>query len=261
MSTSTELTSVIKKPSIFWLATETGRALFEWSTIFPYKWVDKNCDTGDGHPVLLLPGFMATDTSNKPLKKYLKNIGYNAYGWDIGRNFAKVEYLDLLEEKIETLYDRYGMKVSLIGWSLGGIFARQLAKSSPDMVRQVITLGSPFGGITQRNNARWLHNIITVGKGTQDVDPDLLADIPVPPPVPFTSIYTKEDGIVPWEVCYEKTESPLIQNIQVRGSHLGLGVNPTVLNIIADRLQFKEENWNHFAPNNALSDFLFYPSL
>ncbi len=261
MSNSTELSTEIKKPSLFWLATETGRALFEWSTIIPYNFIDNNCDSGDGHPVLLLPGFMATDSSNKPLKRYLNKWGYNAFGWDIGRNFAKVEYLDMLSDRIEELYDEYGMKVSLIGWSLGGIFARQLAKRRPKLIRQVITLGSPFGGITQRNHARWLHNIITVGKGTQDVDPDLLADIPVPPEVPFTSIYTKEDGIVPWEVCYEKTESPIIQNIQVRGSHLGLGVNPTVLNIIADRLRYQENNWQPFKPKHFISDLLFYPSI
>ena len=115
--------------------------------------------------------------------------------------------------------------------------------------------------MTEQNNARWLHNIITVGKGTQNVDPKLLADIPVPPKVPFTAIYTKQDGIVPWEVCYEKCESPLIQNIEVRGSHLGLGVNPTVLNIIADRLSYREENWQPFEPENVLTDVLFYPSL
>lgn len=262
MSTSVETLIAVKKPSLFWLATETGRALFEWSTNIPFRFLDRHKKgSGDGHPVLLLPGFMATDSSNKPLKKYLKKLGYDAHGWEIGRNFAKVEYIELLINRIRELHEESGMKVSLIGWSLGGIYARQIAKEVPDLIRQVITMGSPFAGVTEQNNARWLHNIITVGKGTQNVDPKLLADIPVPPKVPFTAIYTKQDGIVPWEVCYEKCESPLIQNIEVRGSHLGLGVNPTVLNIIADRLSYREENWQPFEPENVLTDVLFYPSL
>lgn len=261
MSTSLQPLAAAKKPSFFWFATETGRALFEWSTTIPFKFFDRHKkDSADGHPVLLLPGFMATDASNKPMKKYLNSLGYHAHGWKIGRNYAKVEYIDQLIERVQELHENSGMKVSLIGWSLGGIYARQIAKEVPHLIRQVITMGSPFGGITERNNARWLHNVITVGKGTQNVDPELLADIPIPPNVPFTAIYTKQDGIVPWEVCYEKQESPLIQNIEVRGSHLGLGVNPTVLNIIADRLQYSEENWRRFEPNNVVADLLFYPS-
>ncbi len=261
MTDTFDQATTVKKPSLFWLSTEVGRALFEWSSTIPFKAIDRHKkDTGDGHPVMLLPGFMATDASNKPLRKYLSKIGYDAYGWEIGRNFAKIEYIDSLLQRVEKLYEEYGEKVSLIGWSLGGIYARQVAKEAPELIRQVITMGSPFGGVTQRNHARWLHNIITVGKGTQNVDPELLRDIPIPPDVPLTAIYSKEDGIVPWEVCYEKHESPIIQNIQVRGSHLGFGVNPVVLNIIADRLKYHPDNWTQFKPDSFVEQFLFYPS-
>ena len=151
--------------------------------------------------------------------------------------------------------------MSIIGWSLGGVFAREIAKRKPKLIRQIITLGSPFNGITMPNNAMWLYELLTDGRGTEDVDPDLLKELPKPAPVPTTAIYSKEDGVVPWETCLEDVEDELHQNIQVRGSHLGLGVNPAVLEIIKDRLMLSEKNWTHFVPSNKIEDKLFYPSL
>ena len=98
-------------------------------------------------------------------------------------------------------------------------------------------------------------------KRVVDLDPELLENLPLPAPVPTTAIYTKEDGIVPWEVCLEKVEDRYHQNIQVRGSHLGLGVNPSVLEIIADRLMYTEDDWVPFEPPSYVKDLLYYPSL
>ena len=250
----------IKRPSLFWLATEVGRAITELGISTPYrKFFHKNYQ-GDGHPVLVLPGFMSTDVSTKPLRKFIKKLGYNAYAWEMGRNKAKLETLYQLMDKLEDIYDEHGQEVTIIGWSLGGVYARQIAKEKPEMVRQIITLGSPFRGIEQPNNATWIYNFISNGKRVVDLDPELLADIPKPAPVPTTAIYTKEDGVVPWEVCMEEVEDDIHQNIQVRGSHLGLGVNASVLNIIADRLQYYKEDWVHFEPQSAVEDLLFYPS-
>ncbi len=179
----------------------------------------------------------------------------------MGRNKAKLETLYQLLDKLEDIYDEHGQEVTIIGWSLGGVYARQIAKEKPDMVRQVITLGSPFRGISEPNNATWLYNFISNGKRVIDLDPELLIDIPKPAPVPTTAIYTKEDGVVPWEVCMEEVEDDTHQNIQVRGSHIGLGVNATVLNIIADRLMYYKEEWVHFEPHSAVEDLLFYPSI
>ena len=106
-----------------------------------------------------------------------------------------------------------------------------------------------------------MYDIITKGEGTARIDPELIADLPMPAPVPTTAIYSKEDGIVPWQVCLEEYETAIHQNIQVRGSHLGMGVNPSILYIIADRLQYHEENWRHFSPNRQFRDALIYPSL
>ncbi|MGK0315658.1 MAG: hypothetical protein ACI86M_001890 [Saprospiraceae bacterium] len=251
----------IKRPSLIWSLTEASRALLELGLHYPYRWASRLPKNGDKHPVLILPGFLASDTSTVPLRKFIFNLGYTVYGWGEGRNLASAEYLDSLIYRVEKLYAEHGQKVSLIGWSLGGVFARQIAKARPHMIKQVITLGSPFKGITKPNNAKWMYDLITKGEGISRVDPDLIKDIPLPAPLPTTAIYSKEDGVVPWEVCMEQMETAIHQNIQVRGSHLGLGVNPSVLWIIADRLNQSEDNWKHFAPGTKLEDYLFYPSI
>jgi hypothetical protein len=128
------------------------------------------------------------------------------------------------------------------------------------MVRQVITLASPFRGISEANNVAWIYNLITGGKRVADVDPDLLLDLPKPTPVPTTSIYSKQDGVVPWEYCMEMEEDSIHQNIEVRGSHLGMANNPSVLKIITNRLMHSRENWEYFYPDNVMEDLLLYPS-
>ncbi len=250
-----------KRPPLFWAFTEAYRALFELATYVPYKLINRLPKNGDSHPVLILPGFMATDSSTVPLRSFIHNLGYNVYGWGAGRNYASEAYLELLQDKVDLIFDKNQEKISLIGWSLGGVFARQLAKSRPNKIRQVITLGSPFKDVINANNAKWMYDFINRDKETQVVNQKLLDDLPNPAPVPTTAIYSKQDGVVPWKLCMEQEENAIHQNVEVRGSHLGLGVNPTVLQIIADRLQYKEENWCHFEPSNLVEDLLFYPSL
>jgi pimeloyl-ACP methyl ester carboxylesterase len=252
----------MERPSLFWLVTEAGRAITELGVTYSYQKLQKNKRSGDGHPVLVLPGFMASEKSTTILRNFIDEIGYVSHDWGLGRNRGKVNYLDILVEKTEQLHRHHrGQKVSLVGWSLGGVFARQVAKARPDLVRQVITLGSPFGDIARPNNVAWLHTLISGGKTAKDVDKNLLENLPVPAPVPTTAIYTKEDGIVPWKVCMEQEVDAFHQNIQVRGSHCGLGVNTSVLSIIEDRLRLTADNWQHFKPKNSIDSMLFYPSL
>lgn len=250
----------IKRPSLLYSLTEAPRAMIELSSYFPYKYLKKIELEGDGHPVLVLPGFMASDFSTILLRKLLKELGYSPYGWRLGRNYAKEDYIQTLENRVSDLSQSYGKSVSLIGWSLGGVYARQIAKSRPDSIRQIITLASPFKGITKPNNAKWMYDILTRGKGTAAVDKDLIADIPNAAPVPTTAIYSKEDGVVPWSVCMEE-ESHIYQNVQVRGSHLGLAVNPAVIQIITDRLKYDRSNWERFESSDFIDEYLFYPSL
>ncbi len=252
--------NTIDRPSLFWFLTEGGRAAAELAISIPYRKLFADKDQGDGHPVLVLPGFLASDTSTSSLRKFIKGLGYVPYKWDLGMNIAKLEYLELLPEKLDKIFNKHEQKVSLIGWSLGGVFARQLAKQKPELVRQVITMGSPFKGINEPNNVAWLYNLLNNRKRIQEVAPELFADLPNPAPVPSTAIYTKEDGIVPWELCIED-EDEIHQNIQVRGSHWGLGVNPAVWEIIQDRLLYTEKAWHPFRPKSKLKDLFYYPSL
>lgn len=249
----------VDKPGKFWLITEFARAAMEYSSFIPYKYFMSKEHDGDGHPVIILPGFMSSDSATKPLRKLLDDIRYTTYGWELGRNYGEEEDLDLLFNRIDKIYQDHRKPISVIGWSLGGIYARQIAKSRPHLIRQVITLGSPFSGITEPNHAAWIHKLITSGKGKDIIDPELLADIPKPAPVPTTAIYSKQDGVVHWEHCIEE-ETSIHQNIEVYGSHLGLGVNPTVIEIIIDRLQYDASSWVKFEIEpSSFPEKIFYP--
>ena len=255
------LTKKASAPSFLLYASEFGRALTELGINYPIQSLSKPSKTeSDGHPVMVLPGFMSTKTATTLLREHISKSGYPVYDWGLGRNLGKMEYLAPLVQRLEAIYKKHNQKVSLIGWSLGGVFAREIAKARPDLVRQVITLGSPFKDIMHPNNAAWVYSLITGGKEVRDTDWALLENMPEPPPVPTTAIYSKEDGIVPWHVCMEKVETDIHQNVQVHGSHLGLGVNTSVFWIVSDRLKYKQENWRHFKPDGKVKELLFYPS-
>lgn len=244
------------------LSTEIGRALFDLGAHYTFLPIlNRSKKSTDGHPVLVLPGFMASDTSTGLTRKYLDRLGYSTYGWELGRNYAREDYMEVLQARLREIHASHEQKVSIIGWSLGGVYARQVAKSHPDMVRQIITLGSPFNGVQEPNNAAWIYNRILKRERASEVSQEMINDIPIPAPVPTTAIYTKEDGVVPWQVCIEKEEDHWHQNIQVRGSHLGLGVNPSVLYIINDRLGQPVNDWGRFTGRTRYENIFLYPSL
>lgn len=248
--------SIVKRPSLIWSLTEATRAIFEYSTYFPFKLLHNIPKNGDKHPVLILPGFLASDSSTLRLRTFIDELGYSVYGWGEGRNFASEEYIHLLLEKVNSIYKRHETPVSIIGWSLGGIYARQLGKALPDKVRQIITLGSPFKDVKRANNAKWMYDLLVRGSNKVQINQELIDDIPYPAPLPTTAIYSKEDGIVPWKLCMEEVESAIHQNIQVRGSHFGLGFNPAVLLIIADRLKYTPDNWKKFESSTLFEKLL-----
>ncbi len=233
----------IKRPSILLFLTEIWRALLEFRKVLPFIKNYQVKQKGDGHTVFVIPGFLASDVSTKPLRRFLEKIGYKTCGWELGTNLADLEQLSIIAEKIDRLYAETKQPISLIGWSLGGVYAREIAKEHPEKIRQVITLGSPFGGIMEPNNANITFEFIKWLKGYPEIEEDFVATLPNPAPLPSTAIYSKKDGIVPWQACMEKVEDEVHQNIESFGSHLGMGVNIQVLEIIADRLNYREENW------------------
>lgn len=229
-------------PSKLLLALEM-RGIWELQAFFALYPLLRRAPRGDGHPVLVLPGLSASDASTRPLRTYLKAQGYAVHGWKLGPNRGpRPGVEDAMDARLTELADRYQRKVSLIGWSLGGVFARELARRSPSLVRQVITLGSPFASEPKASNAWRLYEYLSELK--VDDWPEREAMM-LPPPVPSTAIYSRTDGIVAWQGCREQDASTT-QNIEVEGSHCGLGHHPAVLYAIADRLAQKEDEWAPF---------------
>jgi len=202
---------------------------------------------GDGHPVIVLPGLFAGDESTRPLRHFLTWRGYDVHGWSLGRNLGLKAGLDeQMISLIRQLSDTRGRKVSLIGWSLGGLYARQLAKQQPDRIRTVITLGSPFAGSPKSTNA-WRAYEMAGGEPVDSAaDSPFVADLAKPPPVPTTAIFSRSDGVCAWQGCMEE-ESEMAESIEVDASHCGMGAHPAVAFAVADRLAQPEGAWRPFS--------------
>lgn len=240
--------SKVKAPSMLLVAMES-RAMFEFGAYMATAPFLRRAPKGDGHPVLVLPGLAASDFSTKPLRSYLQKQGYQPHAWELGRNMGLRDgILEGMLNRLDTIFDTNAEKVSVIGWSLGGIFARELAKLRPDSVRSVISLGSPHSGDPKASNA-WRFYEYVAGHSVEE--PPIETMLHKAPPVPTTSIYSKTDGIVAWQNCHQSKpvsakKAKQTENIIVEGSHCGLGVNPSVLYAIADRLAQPENRWRPF---------------
>lgn len=234
-------------PSKLLLSVEFIRAIYEyglsWMLAAPLHYISPK---GDGHPVLVLPGLGTADGSTHYIRHFLTDIGYDARPWGMGRNLGPRDGMDTMLDQLARLVHSVsessgGQQVSIVGWSLGGIYAREMAKLAPGIVRQVITLGTPFKSEVGGTNADFLYELLT--KDVSHKDPDILRKIAEPPPVPFTSIYSKTDGVVHWESSIE-TDGQQYENIEIPGAcHLGLGHNPISMYIIANRLTQTRDNW------------------
>jgi pimeloyl-ACP methyl ester carboxylesterase len=232
-----------------WLTWAEGRAVPEFWAFLAASPLLRIAGRGDRHPVLVLPGFTAGDASTRPLRAVLRSQGYWVHGWDLGRNIGPTNRIIRgIDQRLVELHARHGRTVSIIGWSLGGIYARALARQHPDMVRQVITLGSPFRiAPGDRSAASALFDRLTPAFSQEFLDRALTESESTPLPVPSTAIYSKGDGIVRWHTCIDVVDDRH-ENIEVRGSHSGLGWNPAALGAITDRLARREGNWKPFRP-------------
>jgi pimeloyl-ACP methyl ester carboxylesterase len=231
-------------PSKLWLLLE-GRAAGEWMTTLALRPLLRRLDEGDGHPVLLLPGFLASDLSTRPLRGFLRDLGYWAHRWNLGRNLGlRGDLEQRMSRRLEAVYRKHERRVSLLGWSLGGVYARVLANRHPEMVRSVISLGSPFAADVKANNSWRLYEWLT-GARLDDIPQALLDEVRRTPPVPTTSIFSRSDGIASWQTSVQR-EARQAESIEVPGSHLGLGFNPLVLYAVADRLAQPEKHWQPF---------------
>jgi len=209
---------------------------------------------GGARPVLVLPGFVTGDITTAPLRAFLRSLGHRPSGWGLGINVGVADHIATgLDRLIQELAHRHGSTIDIVGWSAGGLLARLLAQHRQELVGQVISLGSPIRLQTGDSNIGLL----------QEVAGHLF--VPIPPridvdeiPVPSTTIWTKQDGVVPGRLC-RQTPGPNAECVEVRGTHLGLATNPAVMYTVADRLAQRPEVWRPFVPHQRLR--WWYPSL
>ena len=242
----TAASTTFNPPSTLNLLLE-GRAVHEFGAFIGALPLLGIAPKGDGHPVIVFPGLLASDASTKPLRVFLEARNFNVCGWGLGWNRGlregdslQAQMLDLIEKQ----YSLHRQKVSLVGWSLGGIYARQLAKLVPEKVRCVVTLGSPFAGSPKSTNA-WRAYELASGQSAEEAPSEFGGSLVEPPPVPTTAIFRRSDGICAWQGCVEKSGA-VSEIIEIYSSHCGMGFNPLALYAVADRLAQPQESWQPF---------------
>ena len=222
-------------PSLPLLALEL-RAPWEFGAVLPAWPVLQRAPLGDGHTVIVFPGLTAGDTTTLPLRRYLESRNYNTLGWGQGLNLGPREgVLENAKAQLQQAADASGNKVSLVGWSLGGVYARELAKEMPELVRCVVTLGTPFAGPHTSTNAWRIYQFASGRNIEREAES---YNLPEAPPVPTTSIYSRTDGVVAWRGSIQAPapHNPHTENIEVVASHFGIGLNPSAWWAVADRL-------------------------
>ncbi|MDB5826551.1 MAG: alpha/beta hydrolase [Variovorax sp.] len=244
-------TALARPPSKLFLLGE-GRALWEAGATLALWPLLQLSPTGDGHAVLVVPGLGAADGSTKLLRSFLEGRGYAVHGWGMGANLGPRPGVEKGLDDLLTTLSASG-PVSVIGWSLGGVFARMLAARQPESVRSVITLGTPFKGSPRATNATKAYELLS---GRSATDTRRMGAVRRTPPVPTTSIFSRSDGIVSWRSSLEVVTSSS-ENIEVDASHMGLGTHPSVYFAIADRLARPLGQWTKFEAPSLLRPF--YP--
>ena len=224
------------RPPLTLLASEPLRAASEYVL---HKLVPLSRPVaGDGHPVVIFPGLAASTRSVAPLRDHVQSLGYKALDWGRGLNTGPRgdvdKWLEGLAKDVDALLKGHAAPASLIGWSLGGLYARELAKILAPRVRQVITIGTPFNVPAGGTHVGWLFRLLS---GMPAVaNSHMSARLLRPPPVPTTSIYSRSDGVVAWQACMHEGGAPHVEDIEVRGSHIGMVWNRDVLSVVSDRL-------------------------
>ena len=222
-----------------WLAwAEVPRVLYAMATL-PSGWLNlSTAQKGDDRPIFVIPGIGMTDRSTWILRRYLTYLGYTVHAWGLGRNLgAKTigRHNELLIARIQSVYHDEGQSLTLIGWSMGGIMARMVARHHSHNIREVISLGAPFGGDPFTSRAWKIYERLSGHSLRDPVAEAQIAESKLPLPVLACSFYSTSDGVVPWQACLEPN-TPNARNIPVRSAHCGFGFSAPVLRAVADRL-------------------------
>lgn len=248
-----------KVKKLFNIITEAHRAALELGGLYAgWGMIRDKLPKGDGHPVLFFPGFLTNDGYTSALRERVADAGFKTYTWDNGYNLGlDADTATHLAQRLKQVFDENGgKKVSLVGYSLGGLYARELAREFPEMVRSVVTLGTPFGNMDNPSEATSLplekiYHFFTPGSAHLS-QADIGARSLTPPPVPTTSIYSRNDGVVKWQSSLNP-KAAKVENIEVYGSHLGMTVNPLTMATVIDRLAQKPSGWKAFVPHPDLA--------
>lgn len=253
-ASATAVSATPTPPRLAYTLTEGYRAMLEaWSLVGAGPLLG-SLPRGDGHVVLVLPGFMASDQSTTVFRRQLARLGYLPHGWSFGRNLGpRGDLLERMVNRAEALAYASGRRISLVGQSLGGIYAREIARRVPHRIRQVITLGSPFGsadGTGTNPGVARLFEASTGRTAAQLHEEGLFSDVATPPPAPCTAIFSRSDGVASWQVCIER-DTATTDNVEIYGSHCGMAFNPMVLWVTADRLAQDEDEWRRFDRSGA----------
>ncbi|WP_339882997.1 alpha/beta hydrolase [Polaribacter vadi] len=226
----------IPPPPLYNVLLET-RAVTEWTSMFwLYPFIPKH-KSKKSKPILLMPPYLGNDNSTIFVRKYLKSIGFKTYKWDLGVNMINSKSLPKLIEKLDEIFEKHQEKVSLVGWSGGGLFAKIIANRYPEKVEQLITIGSPVWGVKNMKTPIIKTLEFVRGAKLRERNLKFIKELEEIPQVPITCIYTKTDGLIPWKNCMEaETFRDDIKNVEVFGSHCGMGANATVLLTVANAL-------------------------
>jgi dienelactone hydrolase len=213
-------------PNRFLTFLEVPRATMELCGLVAAAPLLLGAPRGDGHPVLVLPGLSGGAGWTALMRGYLDSLGHSVHGPRLAATKGSSGRVRrLLSERVDELADRHGGRVSLVGWSVGGCFARQVAANQPDKIRQVITLGTPLDGI-------WYRQVQRRAAGPLDV--------------PVTAIVSRSDGIFEWRRCLQ-SQAPRAENVEVPSSHLGMATNPFAYHVVADRLGQPGGSWRPYS--------------
>ncbi len=262
LSSNRENSAPGRGPALFNSLFEFPRVMIEaallgmsWSTL------RAQAPKGDGHPVMVLPGFMGGDESTLLLRRFLTSLGYQVLPWLQGRNLGRPELLEGAMRRFYRAYQAYETPISIVGQSLGGVFSREIARQFPQATRCVITLGSPFAATEHGNTNALVARLFEQmsGLSVEEMRSRFGATDPrAPLNVPTTAVYSRQDGVVAWDTCIDR-DGERSENVEVLGSHTGMAMAPDVLHVIADRLGEHPTTWKKFDRQRGLR-CLLYPT-
>jgi len=236
----------VQRPSLALLGAEPFRAAMELTSHMFSR--SGTRQPGDGHAVVIFPGLGANGGSVAPLRAHCRSLGYDAFDWGQGFNTGPKgdldAWLDSLTSQVVDLLASHTRPATLIGWSLGGLYAREIGKLMARRIRQVITIGTPFNAEADHSNVGWLFRLLSGSSSA--MDSALSLRLRTPPPLRTTSIYSRSDGVVAWQTCRHDRQSSLVHDIEVDGSHICMGWNRDVLAAVSDRLAQPPGPWRRY---------------